>query len=570
MSDLVTLSSKDGVGIITINNPPVNALSHGVPEGIVAALRKANADDSVHAIVMIGAGRTFIAGADITQLGTGEDPDLHPKLLVIEDSPKPVVMALHGTALGGGLEVAMAGHYRVAAPGTEVGQPEVNLGLIPGAGGTQRLPRLAGVVKAVDLCVSGAPIGANDALAAGILDEIVAGDLLSGAIAFARRVAAERGGWPKTRDRVSKLGGAAENEPIFAAGREQAQKLRPNQIAPLKAIEAIEAATRLPFEEGSRREQALFRECLESTQAKAMIHAFLGEREVAKLPGLSKNTPVPLVNRCAIVGSGKIAEQIAARFSKAGIPFVSKGTDAAVPHFAGDGFEDVDLILEAGMDVVARLTNRPESFVGLHFVGPANVTRLVEIVRGKAAGLEVIAAALALAKRLKIIGVVVGDCPALVGDRLRSRYFQEAQSLVDEGAAPQQIDRALVDWGMSAGVFHQQNQAGVPRREVSTREIVERCIYALVNEGARILEEGCALRANDVDIVCLTGYGFPVYRGGPMWYADTMGLKQVLSRIEDFERQHGGAWAPAPLLQRLVKEGKTFAGFDADRRAAQA
>jgi 3-hydroxyacyl-CoA dehydrogenase len=699
MSELVTLNSiGGGVALITINNPPVNALSPGVPEGIEAALDRAISDPATRAIVLIGAGRTFIAGADINQLATAAGPpDLHSLLQKIEDCPHPIVAALHGTALGGGLEVAMAAHYRVATADAQVGQPEVNLGIIPGAEGTQRLPRLAGIAKAVEMCVTGAPVKVQDALQAGIIDRIVEGDLLTGAAAFVLERASSGEPHPKTRERNERLGSSAENEPIFEAGREQARKIRRNQTAPLKAIEAIKAAAALPFEEGRRWERELFSECVASDQAKAMIHAFLGEREVAKVPGDTKDTPVLPVAQAAIVGAGTMGGGIAMAFANAGIRVRIKEMEQAAldrglstirknyerslksgrltpqqleermalirPQLDFEGFDQADLIVEAAfenmalkkqifgeldkiakqdcmlasntstldIDEIANATSRPQNVIGLHFFSPANVMRLMEIVRGQGTRAEVIATALALAKKLKKVGVVVGNCHGFVGNRMFLPYMREAQFLVEEGATPEQVDRVLYNWGMAMGIFavddmagidvgwrvrqeYKQHEkpgvrtplvldklyemgrlgqktgrgwylygedrkavpdpevnaliektaraAGIERRAITDDEIIERCLYIMINEGARILEESYALRANDIDIVYLTGYGFPVYRGGPMWYADTVGLSRVYERVLKFHRRHGELWEPAPLLKRLAEEGSTFADFD--------
>ena len=705
MTDLVKFSLLDsGVATITIDNPPVNALSPGVPEGIAAALEKALAENAARAIVIIGAGRTFIAGADINQLNSSDGPpDLHGLLQAIEDSPKPIVAAIHGTAFGGGLELAMAAQYRVMTADAQVGQPEVNLGIIPGAEGTQRLPRLAGIAKAVEMCVTGAPVKAQDALDAGIVDRIIAGDMLAGAADFAIEMAQKSGAHPRTRERVDKLGSGAENEAIFAAGREQAAKIRRNQTAPLKAIEAIRAAATLPFEEGCRREGALFAECVASDQAKAMIHAFLGEREVAKVPGVSKDTAIRPVNGVAIIGAGTMGAGIAMAFANAGVPVRLKDADHAALDrgFANirknydqsikrgrlteadverrlslikaqldyDGFDQADVVIEAvfenmelkkqifseidrlakrgcilasntsslDIDEIAKHTSRPQDVVGLHFFSPANVMRLVEIVRGRATSNEVLGSALAIAKKLKKVGVVVGNCRGFVGNRMFLPYMREAQFLVEEGATPEQVDKALYDWGMAMGIFavddmagidvgwrvRQENrqfekpgqrvplvldklyamgrlgqktgrgwyrygdgrrpipdpeinalieetarEAGIAHRSISNEEIIERCIYVMINEGARILEEGYALRANDIDVIYMTGYGFPVYRGGPMWYADAVGLQKVYERVAEFRRLHGELWEPAPLLKRLAEEGGTFAAFD--KRAARA
>ena len=705
MSELVTLNiTGDGVAVITVSNPPVNALSPGVPEGIEAALDRATADTSTRAIVLIGAGRTFIAGADINQLATAAGPpDLHSLLRKIEDCPHPFLAALHGTALGGGLEVAMAAHYRVSTADAQVGQPEVNLGIIPGAEGTQRLPRLAGIAKAVDMCVTGVPVKAQDALQAGIVDRIIEGDFLAGAVAFALEKAAIGGQRPKTRERSEKLGTPAENEPIYASGREQARKIRRNQTAPLKAIEAIKAAATLPFEDGRRRERKLFSECVASDQAKAMIHAFLGEREVAKVPGITKETPILPITSAAIIGAGTMGGGIAMAFANAGIPVRIKETEQAAldrgistirknyegsvkrgrltpqqfeermalihPQLDYKGFDQADLIVEAvfenmalkkqifgeldkiakpdcmlasntstlDIDEIASATSRPQNVVGLHFFSPANLMRLMEIVRGNATRPEIIATALALAKKLKKVGVVVGNCHGFVGNRMFLPYMREAQFLVEEGATPEQVDRLLYNWGMAMGIFavddmagidvgwrvrqeYKQREkpgvraplvldklyemgrfgqktgrgwyrydddrkavpdpevnalientargAGIERRAITDDEIIDRCLYIMINEGARILEEGYALRANDIDIVYLTGYGFPVYRGGPMWYADTVGLPKVYERILEFHRCHGELWEPAPLLRCLAEEGGTFASLDREKAIA--
>jgi 3-hydroxyacyl-CoA dehydrogenase len=699
MSEPVTLAVREGVAVITIDNPPVNAIGQGVPEWLMRCLDAAAADPEVRAAVLIGAGRTFIAGADIARFGKpGGAPDIHPLLAKCENLPKPVVAAIHGTALGGGLEIAMACHYRVMARDAQVGQPEVNLGIIPGAEGTQRLPRLAGVARAIEMCVSGAPVRAAEALACGIVDRIVEGDLLAGAMAFALEVAAGGGEWRKTSELREKLGSPAENAPLFATGREQAAKIRRNQTAPLKALESIEAATRLPFEEGRMVERALFAECLAGTQSKGMIHAFLSEREASKVSGIDSRTAVAPVGEAAIVGAGTMGSGIAMAFANAGIPVrlldqdqaslergmanirkiyegsVKKGrftTDvmqqrlASIhPQVTWTGLENVDLIVEAvfedlalkkrifeeidriakpscilasntsslDIDQLAASTGRPQMVVGLHFFSPANVMRLVEIVRGRSTGVEVLAAALAVAKKLKKVGVVVGNCPGFVGNRMLMPYMREAQFLVEEGATPWEVDRALYDWGMAMGIFavddmagidvgwrvKQQNlrfrnpaersplvmdklyemgrygqktgrgwfryddnrkaspdpevealirstaaEAGIEQRAVGSGEIVERCIYAMVNEGARILEGGFALRASDIDTIYLTGYGFPGYRGGPMWYAGAVGLAEVHRRIEEFHRRHGELWTPAPLLTRLAAAGQTFADWDA-------
>ncbi|HWY49462.1 MAG TPA: 3-hydroxyacyl-CoA dehydrogenase NAD-binding domain-containing protein [Bryobacteraceae bacterium] len=702
MSDLVLISRDGDVGILTVNNPPVNALSPGVPEGIAAGVEQFEKEDAVKAIVLIGGGRTFIAGADIREFGkmtaSGEGrrgPGFNAILDRIEKSSKPVVAAIHGTALGGGLETAMACHYRVAVPNALVGQPEVKLGIIPGAAGTQRLPRLAGVARAVEMCAGGDPISATDAYQAGIVDQIIQGDLLEGAIAFART---KIGALPRrTRDLNSKLGNEQTNAPIIAAGREAARKKQRNLIAPLAAIDAVEAATKLPFDEGVKREAELFQKCLFSDQSKGLIHVFFGEREVAKIPGIPKDIAQIPVNKAAVVGAGTMGGGIAMVFANAGIPVLLKETDQAAldrglatikknyansvkkgrftqeqmdqrlaritPTLTYDGFDGVEMVVEAvfeGMalkkqifgeldkivkqgailasntstldiDEIASATSRPQWVIGTHFFSPANVMRLLEIVRGKATSKEVIATCMALSKKLGKVGVLVGNCRGFVGNRMFHPYRREAQFLVEEGATVEAVDQALYNFGMAMGplatgdlagldvgwrirkefgdirdtstrqplledrlcekgMFGQKTGAGWYKydadrkpmhnpevddligqarkdagrlpRTVSEEEIVDRIIYALVNEGARILEEGYALRAVDIDIIYINGYGFPAYRGGPMWYADTVGLKKVYARIQEFEKQHGNLWAPAPLLKRLAEESKTFADFD--------
>jgi len=701
MTQPVSLSSRDGVAIITIDNPPVNALSPGVPEGILVALDTAERDPSVRAIVVVGGGRTFIAGADIKELEEAArnpasgGPNLHPLLTRIEDCSKPVIMAIHGIALGGGLEIAMAGHYRVAVPDASLGAPEVNLGIIPGAEGTQRLPRLVGVAAAVEMCVTGKPVRAPEALRMGLIDQVIEGELLAGAISFARNVAGEP--VRKTRERNEKLGSAAENAPIFAAGRAQAGKIRRNQTAPIFALEALEAATTLPFDEGCKKEREIVRKVLASDQAKAMIHIFFAERAVARVPGIPKDTTVYPVAKVGIIGAGTMGGGIAMACANAGISVRLKETEQAAldrgmatirknyessvkkgrfpqavmdqrmaliqPQLTYDGFNDADLIIEAvfesmplkkqifaeldkiakpdcvlasntstlDVDEIAAATSRPKMVIGLHFFSPAHVMRLVEIVRGKLAGNEVVATSLSIAKKLGKVGVVVGNCRGFVGNRMMLPYMREAQLLAEEGATPQQVDRALTDFGMAMGIFAVDDmggidlayrvkqeyahlrkpgervplvldklfkmgrlgqktgkgwyrydetrapiadpevhaliektatEAGIPRRMVTSEEIIERSIFVMINEAARILEEGHAQRAADIDVIYCTGYGFPSYRGGPMWYADTVGLKKVYDRVREFHQQFGDVWEPAPLLQRLAQEGSTFAEWD--------
>jgi 3-hydroxyacyl-CoA dehydrogenase len=660
----------------------------------------------VRAIVLMGSGKTFVAGADIKQLedmawgkGAGA-PNMHDLLKRIEDCCKPVVMAIHGMALGGGMELAMAGHYRVAVKDAQLGQPEVNLGIIPGAEGTQRLPRLAGVEKAIEMCVTGKAVKADDALAAGIIDAIVQGDLRTEAAAFARRMAVEGRAHRKTRELAVQLKAHGTMQEALAAGRELARKAKRNLTAPLNAIEAIEAAASLPFEVGCARERQLFQECVQSSQCRALIHAFFAERGAAKIPGIGKETAVAPIERIAIVGAGTMGGGIAMACANAGIPVLLKESrqdalnagmaairrnyDTSVkrgrfttdgiaeriarihPQMDYAGFESADLVIEAvfesmetkkqvfseltsrtksdcilasntstlDIDEIAGVTGHPENVVGLHFFSPANVMRLLEIVRGRATKKETLATALALARRLSKVGVVVKNGPAFVGNRMFFPYMYEAQFLVEDGATPQQVDRALTQFGMAMGIFEVDDMAGIDvawrvrrelghfsrpgarkllvadklfemgrygqktgkgwylygddrkptpdaevlrlvrdsaraagiaQREFTDEEIVERSLYGLINEGARILEEGGAQRAADIDVIYINGYGFPAWRGGPMFYADSVGLCHIYDRICQFEKELGQHWKPAPLLQRLAAEGKSFRKYDAEK-----
>lgn len=705
MNELVSETREGEIAIITINNPPVNALSPGVPEGIAAAIAEACEDESIKGVVLIGGGRTFIAGADIKEFGkvtSGEKGrgSLLPLLLAIEDCPKPTVAAIHGTAFGGGLEVAMAFHYRVAAPTAQVGQPEVKLGIIPGAAGTQRLPRLAGVAKAVEMCAFGEPVKASDALKSGIIDRVIEGDLLQGAVEFLRERIASGEQHPKTSERDEKLGDPDANAAAFAAARAQAKKTKRGMIAPLAAIDAVEASTKLSFDQGCLRETELFRECLFSNQSKALIHVFFGEREVAKIPGLSKDTKTLDIRKAAVIGAGTMGGGITMNYVNAGIPVLLKETSQEfldrglatikknysnsvkkgrfsqevmdqrmaliTPTLSYDGFEEADIVTEAvfegmelkkqvfgeldkickpdavlasntstlNIDEIASATSRPEWVIGHHYFSPANVMRLLEMVRGKATSQEVIATSMALAKRLKKVGVLVGNCRGFVGNRMLAPYGREAQFLVEEGALPQDVDAALYDFGFAMGPLamgdlagldvgwrirkefkhlekpgvrqpaladrlcemgrygqktgagwyrYDENrnripdpeveklieqvaeEAGINRRKITPGEIIERTQYSLINEGARILEEGIALRAVDIDIIYLNGYGYPAWRGGPMWYANTVGLKKVYDRVSEFHAEHGELWEPARLLKQLAEAGKTFADFDKEK-----
>jgi 3-hydroxyacyl-CoA dehydrogenase len=706
MSNLVQSSIANGIAILTINNPPVNALNAEERDAIREAVEHADNDPNIKAMVIIGSGRVFIAGGDINdfvKITSGlarRVPALLRLIEWIEDRPKPVIAAINGLALGGGLELAMGAHYRVAAPRTEVGQPEVKLGLIPGGGGTQRLPRLAGIQKAVQMCTEGNPIKVDDAIQLGIIDKLVEGDLLAGAVAFAREVIGKP--TPKTRERNAKLGASGQNDSIFAGAREDVRTRQRAPKAALACIDAIEAATKMSFAEGCKVEQQRFEECLFSDESKSLIHAFLAERELGKIPDIPRETATIPVNSVAVIGAGTMGGGIAMVFANAGIPVLIKDMDQAAmdrglsniqknyatsvkrgrftqqfvderlklikPTLSYDDFANVDMVVEAvfeGMafkkevfaeldrvckagailatntsyldvDEIASATKRPEAVLGMHFFSPANVMKLLEIVRAKAASKEVIATCLQLSKKLGKVGVLAGNCRGFIGNRMFALYRREAQFLVEEGADVQAVDKALVKFGMAMGPLsvadlagldiswrmrkefrHQQKPgvrqplaedglceigrygqktgagwykydenrraipdpevpvmvrkwaaaAGIPQREISVEEIVERCIFVMINEGARILEDAIALRAGDIDLVYLNGYGFPNYRGGPMWYADTIGLKKVYARVCEFHKQLGEAWEPTPLLAQLAKAGKTFADYTRSKMA---
>ena len=705
MPPTVRCDRKGDVLVVEIDHPPVNALSPGIPEALADALAAAEGEAAVAAVVIRGAGRTFVAGADISTLeeaawgNLAAAADLHPLLAGIEDSSKPVVMAIHGTALGGGLELAMAGHYRVASADALVGQPEVNLGIIPGAEGTQRLPRLAGVAKALEMCVTGKPITAADAQASGIVDEVVTGDLTEAAVDFAHRVAIPSGP-RRTRELVERLGTHPVNVPLFASARLMADKVRRRQTAPHAAVEAIEAATTLPFADGCRREREIFFRLVRGTQARALIHVFFAERAAAKLPAAVRSaTPRP-IGRVAVIGAGTMGTGIAMACANAGLEvslsdesaeIVTAGLDRVRQNYGhsvargrlseadvalrmgrirqarmADGAGDADLVIEAvfedlavkqqlfrdldrvarpdailatntstlDIDAIASATSRPGSVLGLHFFSPAHVMRLVEIVRGSATAPDVLATAVALAKQLRKQPVVVGNGPGFVGNRLMFPYMYEMQYVVEEGATPHQVDRALTDFGMAMGIFAVDDlagldvgwrarqalghfadgvgrrplvhdrlvaierlgqkrgkgwyryddgrtpirdlevehlirelgvAAGIEQRQVSDAEIVDRAVCALVNEGARVLEEGLAARAADIDVIYTSGYGFPSWRGGPMLHADTVGLSSILERVQSFERTHGDRWQPAPLLLELARSGRRFRDWDRAR-----
>lgn len=692
MSGVVRYERDGNVALVITDNPPVNALGIAVREGLQAALEQAIADEAAQAVVLVCEGRTFFAGADISEFGK---PPKHPILRevheIIENCPKPVVAALHGTALGGGFETALACHHRVAVPSAKVGLPEVKLGILPGAGGTQRLPRLVGVEKAVQMICNGDPIGAAEAHDLDLVDRVVEGDLTKAATAFAREVAEKGAPLVRVRDREAPGGGPE----VFEAAREDFAKKRRGFLAPQHAISAIEAATTLDFDTGMARERELFTELVTSDQSAAQRHLFFAERQANKIPDIPRDTLTREIARVAIIGAGTMGGGIAMSFANAGLPVViletarealDRGMGVIRKNYEGSAkrgritaeqaeariglikpsldvtdISDADLIIEAvfeNMDLkkqvfrqidnhakpgailatntstldvneIARATARPPSVLGLHFFSPANVMRLLEVVRGEATDKAVIATAMAMAKKIGKVPVLAGVCHGFIGNRMLHAYFDQAFRLLYEGCQPEQVDAAIYDFGFAMGPFAMSDLAGLDvswrvrqekgqtqpiadrlcemgrfgqktgagyyryatgsrtpqpdpavaaiveeeglkahgtRREIGTDEIVERCMLALVNEGARILEEGIALRASDIDVTYAFGYSFPAYRGGPMFWADLMGLPTALEKIEAFKLAgYGDLWTPAPLIEALVAEGRSFKDFDKAR-----
>jgi 3-hydroxyacyl-CoA dehydrogenase len=684
INSVTDLSNEGDVAVITLNSPPVNALSFGVRDGLYEGFKAAIADETVKSIVLICDGRTFIAGADISEFGgAAKGASLFDVQNMMENSPKPVVAAIHGTALGGGLEVALVAHYRVAVPSAKLGLPEVNLGLLPGAGGTQRLPRIVGAEKALEMMTSGSHTPAKAAAAMGLVDELVEeGNLRAGAIAFAKKVVAEN--WPlkKVRDREVKA-----DPQVFADFRKaNARKFRGFK-APEANIQCIEAAVNLPFEEGLRVERKLFMELMTGPQSAAQRYVFFAERAANKIPDVGDDVEALPVKSVGVIGAGTMGGGISMNFLNVGIPVkivetkqealdrglgvirknyentAKKGrlTQDDVEKRMGllsgslnlEDLADCDLIIEAvfeNMDIkkdvfgkldkiakpgailasntsyldvneIASATSRPESVIGLHFFSPANVMRLLEIVRGDKTSKPVIATSMKLAKQIGKVGVLVGVCPGFVGNRMLSSRQRQAQALVAEGAMPWDVDRVLYDFGFPMGPFAMSDLAGldigwsketskgetirdvlcemdrrgqktgagyydydenrnakpspvtegiikdfaaksgVNARPIDDEEILERTIFPMINEGAKILEEGKAIRASDIDTVWINGYGWPVYRGGPMHYGDSVGLAKVVEKLKEYENKHGEFFKPSALLEKLAAEGGTFAGL---------
>jgi 3-hydroxyacyl-CoA dehydrogenase len=688
----------DGVAVITLDNPPLNGLNHELRDGLVAGIDRASADAGVKAVIVIGAGRAFSSGADIREFNTPKstaEPTLRSVIRVVESNAKPVIAAIGGICMGGGLELALGCHFRVASPGAKIALPEVKLGLVPGAGGTQRLPRAIGVEAALNMIVSGATVSSEQFKGTRLIDEIVDGELLQGALAFARKVVAEKR--PLTRLRDVKVD-FPNADAFFQFARNSVGPLAKNFPAPLKCIDAVAAAVSRPFDEGLVLERELFTQLVQTPESRALRHAFFAERAAAKIPDVPENTPARKIASVAVIGAGTMGGGIAMNFLSAGFPVsilemkqeaLDKGVATLRKNYEGsvkrgkltpeklqqniallkptlsyDDIKGADLVIEAvfedmavkqavfekldavmkpgailatntsTLDVnkIAGFTRRPQDVVGMHFFSPANVMKLLEVVRGEKTAKDVLVAVMQVARKINKIAVVSGVCDGFIGNRMIEQYLRQAMFLLDEGASPRQVDGALERFGMAMGPFRMSDLAGndvgwyirkrryvekpnvvyskiadrlcelgrfgqktglgwyryeagkrdaipdpavdeligryrkeigITARKIADDEVVERCILALVNEGARILEEGIAQRASDIDMVYLTGYGFPLYRGGPMLYADTLGLYNVvrsMARLAANAHADPAFWQPAPLLARLAAEGKTFNG----------
>jgi 3-hydroxyacyl-CoA dehydrogenase len=688
----------DGVAVITLENPPVNGLGQSTRAGIVDGITKATADASVSAVVIIGSGKVFCGGADIKEFGSpkaGAEPNLHVVIETVENSTKPVVAAIHGVAMGGGLELALGCHYRVVVPGAQIALPEVNIGIVPGAGGTQRLPRVLGVEAALQMITTGASVPSEKlAKAPGqkLFDQLVEGDLLPAAIAFAKGVAGVRP-LPSVRD----LSVAAPlDAEAFNKARADLAKTRRHLDAPQRCVDCVEAATKLDLNAGIAFEREVFEKLVTSDQARALRHAFFGERAASKIPDVPADTPLRKIDKVAVIGAGTMGGGITMNFLNAGVPVtmlemkqealdrgvgtIRKNYEAQVAKgklsqdkldarmnllsttLSYDDIAQADMVIEAvfedmgvksqvfakldevmkpgailasntstlDVDKIAEVTKRPGDVIGLHFFSPANVMRLLEVVRSKHTAKDVLATVMAVAKKIKKVAVVSGVCDGFIGNRMIEQYSRQAGFLLDEGCTPQQVDKAVEKWGMAMGPFRMGDLAGndigwairkrryqekpnmrysasadllcelgrygqktsagwydyeagkrdpipsavveemlvkhraakgIAPRQISDEEIVGRLILALVNEGAYILEEGIASKASDIDMVYLTGYGFPLFRGGPMLYADVLGLGKVVEQMAAFAKNpqdDASFWKPAPVLAKLAAEGKTF------------
>ncbi len=688
-----TYHEQGDIAVITLNNPPVNGLGYETRKGIVDGIHSANENAAIKAIVIAGDGKGFSGGADIREFNTPkalQEPWLQTVIRIVEDSSKPVVAAIHGVAMGGGLELALGCHYRVAVAGAQIALPEVKLGILPGAGGTQRLPRVLGLEPALNMIISGNPIMSEKLAGSKLFDQMIEGDLMTGAIAFARKVADVRP-LPRVRDLKVNYPNA---DGYLQFARNTVRTVAGPFPAPLKCVEAVAAAVNKKFDDGLKVERDLFLELVQTTESKALRHAFFGERAASKIPDVPADTPLRPIRSAAVIGAGTMGGGIAMNFANAGIPVkvleakqdaldkglatirknyenslkkgkltqqqLDKRTGLISGTMSYDDIGQADIVIEAvfedmgvkeavfkkldevmkpgailasntstlDVDKIAAFTKRPQDVIGTHFFSPANVMKLLEIVRGAKTASDVLATTMALAKTIRKTGVVSGVCDGFIGNRMVEQYIRQAGFLLEEGCLPEQVDKAIEKFGFAMGPFRMSDLAGndigwyirkrryvekpevtyskvadllcekgrfgqktsagwydykpgdrkaypsdevnqmivahskdigVERRKISDQEIVERLVYALVNEGALILEEGIALRASDIDMVYLTGYGFPLFRGGPMFYADTVGLSNVLMAIGRYAKgRHPEAWVPAPLLKKLAAESKTF------------
>ena len=682
INDVTKLEVKDNIAILTLNSPPVNALSAPVREGLDKGIRQAIKDSRVDAIILICTGRTFIAGADISEFGKEpKGPSLFEVQDELENSPKPIIAAIHGTALGGGLEVALTCHYRIAVPSAKCGLPEVSLGLLPGAGGTQRLPRLVGVEQALKMVTSGIHLSADKCLKSGLIDKLAnEGQLMDDSILFAKEILSENKPLRKVRDINEKVEAARGNEELFSDFRKSIARKTRGFLAPEYNIQCIEAAVNQSFNEGIKIEKGLFLKLITGNQSAAQRYFFFSQRQVAKIPDIPKETEKKEIKEIGIIGAGTMGGGIAMNFANAGLPVTiieqsqerldkgigiirknyentaSKGriTIQDVEHrmslISGDvsmeALSNKDMIIEAvfenmelkkeifsklntiakqsailatntsGLDIneIASITNRPESVIGLHFFSPANVMKLLEVVRGEKTSKEVIATSMAMAKSIGKVAALVGVCPGFVGNRILAQRQREANKLILEGALPWDIDNALFDFGFPMGPFAMSDLAGldigwnketsrgetireklceggrfgqksgkgfytydenrnkspdpevedliktfaqekqIKTRSIEKEEILQRCIYPMINEGFKILEEGMAIRASDIDIVWINGYGWPVYEGGPMFYGNQIGFGKILDWLKKMEEEHGDDFTPSPYLEKVVKE----------------
>jgi 3-hydroxyacyl-CoA dehydrogenase len=687
LTDMVNYTVEDGVAVLTVNNPPVNALGHGVRLGLLKGVEKAQDDEAASAIVIYCEGNTFIAGADITEFATGpKDPQQEDVMVALENSSKPTVAAIHGTALGGGLETAMSCHYRVAVASAKCGLPEVNLGLLPGGGGTQRLPRLVGVEKALEMVTSGQPIGAPEANQLGLVDDIIAGDLRADAVAFAKDKAAQDAAHPRVRDNDEKLLAAREMPQMFDMARGMVAKRARGFIAPEYNIRCIEAAVNLPFDEGRKLETKLFMELVMGPQAQAQQYFFFAQRQASKIPGIGKEVAERPISKVGVIGAGLMGGGIAMNMANVGIPVtivdtqqesLERGLGTIRKNYentakkgrlsaeqvetrcgliqgtlAIEDLADCDLVIEAvfenmavkkdifanldrvtkpgtilasntsalDLNEIASATKRPEDVIGLHFFSPANVMKLLEVVRGDKTADDVIKTAMAFAKRIKKVAALSGVCPGFIGNRILYFRQHQAMALGLEGADYAQVDKVLYDFGFPMGPFAMWDLAGleigwdknnakpdtdvrdrlalngdigqkngrgfyeydekrkpvvrdtttetfaevaanlgINQRDISDEEILDRLLLPMINEGAKILDEGIAVRASDIDVVYVYGYGWPVYQGGPMHYANTLGLNKVLEKLRHYQEQTGDDfWAPSPYLVKLAEAGGQF------------